>query len=197
MAACFPELEAEQYTCQVQLCSGQESQASALMKDWRERLGSGYSLEDMEEFAGQTLGQVANQVKRASGLVMVLGIALESIMVMLFLKLRLAKQAGDLAVKRAMGISYRSILMQELYPVMLAGGCGILFGLFLTEALGDVLVSAIFALLNVGLKRIAFASLPFGETIGLLAVLFMVPVLVTAAVCRSIRKLDVVRAINE
>lgn len=53
------------------------------------------------------------------------------------------------------------------------------------------------ALLNVGLKRIAFPPLPLGETTGLLAVLFVVPVLVTAAVCRSIRKLDVVRAINE
>lgn len=195
IAAEFPETAAEQYTYQIYLDSRKDR--PFLMENWREQLGNGYSIEDMEQFAGQTLGQVTKQIKRTSCFVIAMGMFLEGVMVMLFLKLRLAKMRGALAIKRAIGIPYRSILRQEKYPVMLTGGLGICMGLLLTETIGDVLVSILLSMLGIGLKRLEFCEPSAGWTAWLAAGLLLVPALVTAAACRTIRKMDIVREINE
>ena len=76
----------------------------------------------MEDFIGQTLGGVTAQVRQAAGAAFIIGICLIGMIVMLYMNLRIAREAGMLAGKKAVGIPLSAIYRQELYPVLLAGG---------------------------------------------------------------------------
>lgn len=191
----FPEETAEQYSFQIQMEKGAD--LSACMKDWRERLGAGYAVEELEQFLYQTLGGVASQVKRASGMVIVLGFALAGLMTLLFMKLRIASQMGMLATKRAMGLSLADITLQELSPVLISGCFGILTGAVLTELLGEGLVSGLLGMLGIGLERVTFCSLPVLRVAGLLAAFLAVPATVTVFSCMSLRKKNMAEYFNE
>lgn len=191
----FPQEAAEKYTFQIQM--SENADVLRMIENWRERLGSGYSIERMEEFLKQTLGGVSAQVKQASLTVIILSLCLAGLIVFLFMKLRIAKEMGMLATKRAMGISMRDIFLQELYPVLLSGGSGVLIGVILTEYAGEFIVSALFGLLGIGLDRIEFSSIPVAEVVGLSIALLMVPIAMVYLSCRELRKMNVTDYLNE
>lgn len=191
----FPQETAEKYTFQIQM--SENADVLRMIENWRERLGSGYSIERMEEFLKQTLGGVSAQVKQSSLTVIILALCLAGLIVFLFMKLRIAKEMGMLATKRAMGISMRDIFLQELYPVLLSGGSGVLIGVILTEYAGEFIVSALFGLLGIGLDRIEFSSIPVAEVVGLSTALLMVPIAMVYLSCRELRKMNVTDYLNE
>ncbi|MGN0331956.1 MAG: ABC transporter permease [Lachnospiraceae bacterium] len=191
----FPQEAAEKYTFQIQM--SENADVLRMIENWRERLGSGYSIERMEEFLKQTLGGVSAQVKQACLTVIILALCLAGLIVFLFMKLRIAKEMGMLATKRAMGISMRDIFLQELYPVLLSGGSGVLIGVILTEYAGEFIVSALFGLLGIGLDRIEFSSIPVAEVVGLSIALLMVPIAMVYLSCRELRKMNVTDYLNE
>lgn len=55
---------------------------------------------------------------------MVIGFVMTVFMVLLFMELRLARTMRALAEKMAIGILFRVICIQELYPVLLTGYAG-------------------------------------------------------------------------
>ncbi|MGN0394498.1 MAG: ABC transporter permease, partial [Coprococcus sp.] len=57
----FADIAAEQYTFQITI-----KQDCGLIDEWRNTLGNGYSVENMEEFVDQTLGGVTMQIKRGA-----------------------------------------------------------------------------------------------------------------------------------
>lgn len=191
----FPGEAAEKYIYQVDLVPTEDF--SYRIDSWRAQLGSGYSLENMEEFLRQTLGGVTLQVEQASRAVLLIGICLTILITMLFLKLRIAREAAAFAAKRTMGIPFSAICLQELYPVLFAGGMGAACGVFLAERFGDNMISGLFGMLGIGLKEITFVSAPVWQYFMIPAMLIATLVMVTFGVCSQIRKIDVVRHISQ
>lgn len=191
----FASEPAEKYTYQIKTnnTDGLEQMSARLQK----QLGSGYSVENMEEFVGQTLGGVSSQIEQAAYAVFFIGVCLTALIALLFLKLRMAKEAGALAAKRTIGIPFFAICLQELYPVLIAGGIGAVIGVFLAEVLGDDMISALFGIMGVGLKRIEFVSSPVWQQFIIPAALISALTIVTGSVCMQIKKIDVTSHFNE
>lgn len=190
----FPEEQAEKYEFALTLSQGN---ADNLAFRLRKKLGSGYSIENMEEFLGQTLGGVTAQVRQAERAVLWIGICLTVLITALFLRLRIARYAAALSAKKAIGIPFAEIWKQELYPVLLAGGFGSVCGIVLAELSGDRLISALFQMLGMGLKRIVFVKVSAGQFIMIPAILLVTLTVVVSGVCMKIRKMNVSDYVNE
>ncbi len=191
----FKQVSAEQYTYQIYL--KQRAEASERIAIWEQYLGKGYSIEDMEKFIYQTLGGVSAQVKQGRNAAFVIGIMLTILIILLFLKLRFAREAGELAIKRAIGIPFSAICMQELYPVLLSGGIDMIAGVVLVEIVGDELVSMLIGMLGIGLKRIEFVNLSVLPHVGVLVLLLVTLTIVTRLACGRIRKMDMINYLND
>lgn len=191
----FQNEPAEKYTYHINISDKENSQQ--LVDSLRVQLKSGYSIENMEEFVGQTLGGVSSQVKQSAYAVFFIGAGLTVLIVTLFMKLRIARQGGTLAAKRAMGIPFTAICRQELYPVLIAGGLGGFAGAVLAELFGDNMISALFEMLGVGLKQIEFASVSFLQYLLIPAFLLAVLIAVTCGICRNIRKIKIEDYFND
>lgn len=190
----FPEEQAEKY--EFALTLSQEN-ADNLAFRLRKKLGSGYSIENMEEFLEQTLGGVTAQVRQAERAVLWIGICLTVLITALFLRLRIARHAAALSAKKAMGIPFAEIWKQELYPVLLAGGSGSVCGVVFAELSGDRLISALFQMLGMGLKRIVFIKVSAVQSIMIPAILLVTLTVVVSGVCMKIRKMNVSDYVNE
>lgn len=188
-ACSFPKEPAEKYTYYINVSQSGNSQQ--LVDSLRAKLNSGYSIENMEEFVGQTLGGVSSQVKQSAYAVFFIGITLTILIVTLFMKLRIARQGGTLAAKMTMGIPFTAICRQELYPVLIAGGLGTFAGAVLAELFGDNMISALFEMLGVGLKQLEFAGVSFVQYLVIPVLLLAVLTAITCVICRSIRKIDI------
>lgn len=191
----FSEEPAEKYTYHINI--SQSGDSERLIDILRAQLCSGYSIENMEEFVGQTLGGVSSQVKQSAYAVFVIGITLTVLIVTLFMKLRIARQGGTLAAKRAMGIPFTAICRQELYPVLIAGGLGAFAGAVLAELFGDNMISVLFEMLGVGLKQLEFASVSFLQYLVIPVLLLAVLTGVTWGICGSIRKIEIQNYFND
>ncbi|MGN0459678.1 MAG: FtsX-like permease family protein [Ruminococcus sp.] len=191
----FPGEQAEKYTYYINISQSGDSQQ--LVNILRAKLTGGYSIENMEEFVGQTLGGVSSQVKESAYAVFFIGIALTILIVTLFMKLRIARQGGTLAAKRSMGIPFTAICRQELYPVLIAGGLGTLAGTVLAELFGDNMISVLFEMLGVGLKKLEFAGVSFLQYFVIPVLLLAVLTAVTCVICRRIRKIKIESYFND
>lgn len=193
-ACTFPDAPTEKYSYRITVSS---SAPDSFAADLRKQLGGGYSVENMEEFLRQTLGGVTAQVQRAGIAVLFIGICLTALITALFLKLRLAREASALVTKKAMGIPFAAIRRQELYPILMAGGFGALCGTAFAELFGDKLISGLFGLLGMGLKKIVFVRAQAWQYLAVPAVLLAVLWIVTVGICPQIRRLDMAEHINE
>lgn len=191
----FKDVEAEKYDFQIDVNAEQFGESE--IEGWRNALGKGYSIEYMEEFIGQTLGGIVSQVKTAAFMAFGIGIGLIILIAALFLKLRIVSEVNFFAVKKAIGISYQSICLQELYPILRAGGTGCIIGVLLSVLFGDDVVSLMFGVLGLGIKRIKFISLPFEICILIPVVLLAVLIVVTLLACRQIKRIDVASHLND
>lgn len=190
----FSNEPSEKYSYGITLSASAPDNVAA---DLRQRLGGGYSVENMEEFLGQTLGGVISQVQQASFAVLFIGIGLTVLITALFLKLRLAREAPALAVKKAMGIPFAAIRKQEFAPILIAGGLGSACGVLLAELFGDKLVSGLFGMLGMGLKKIVFVDVAAWQFAVIPVILLTTLCVVTMSLCAQIRHMDTAIHLSE
>ena len=190
----FPEEPSEKYTYQLELTDA--AYAEAFANELKAALGSGYSIKSMDGFLDQTLGGVTSRFGQAVYWVVLIGIVITVFIVLLFMELRFARTMHALAEKLAMGIPVKAICLQELYPMLLLGGAGILSGFLLTETVGELVVSVLFSLLGLGISRISFTGLSAGcllIPVGLLVILAVINV----SVCLKVKKMDIAAYFNQ
>ena len=185
----FPEAEAEKYAFEVNL--GEKPDSRERVAVWREELGKSNTVEYMEDFIGQTLGGVTTQVRQAAYTAFVIGICLIGMIVMLYMNLRIAREAGMLAGKKAVGIPLSDIYRQELYPVLLAGGLGTVSGIVLAGVAGDRLFSTFFGMLGLGIKQIEFVPMSMMMYVVIPGLLLAVLGMVTIVSCRQIKAIPI------
>ena len=184
----------EKYTYQLELSN--DISAEEFSENLKARLGSGYSIKSMDSFLEQTLGGVTARFGEAVYLVIIIGMVITIFIVLLYMELRLARTMHTLAEKVAMGIPMKAICIQELYPMLIQGGLGVVLGFILTEVLGEKIVSALFSLLGLGIKSISFTDL----TISCILIpisLVVILVVINLGVCMKIKKIDITGYFNQ
>ncbi len=191
----FPEEETEQYTIYIDIEQGLDKEA--LVSKWREQAGRGYSVEFMETFVQQTLGGVANQIRNASFMALSIGILLITLIILLFMKLRLAGEASQIAYKKAFGIPLRDVRWQELYPVYFAAFGGTLTGMTAANMFGDSLAGLCLSFLGIGIKSIHFTLNPQTAWLITPLLLFLTAVAAAGVGAGRIRRVEAVEYMNE
>lgn len=123
-------------------------------------MGNGYVVEQMDEFISEILGGVVKQLKVAVWMSMGIGIDLIGLVTSLFMKLRLAGAASQIAIQKALGVSVKNLRKQELYQILISSGIGIACGTMVANCFGDSLISILFSILELGIVRIQFFIIP-------------------------------------
>jgi putative ABC transport system permease protein len=168
-----------------------------IASQWSSKLGGGYDIEPMEEFIYQTLGGVSRQVEVAAAAVAVIGILLAALIVVLFMKLRLAKDVSQIAAMKAIGFTNQDVRRQYLYKIIMVSITGILAGSLISNILGESIVSMAFSMMGMGISRITFIINPWMA----FAVIPLVLLLVAAGTAwirtRQIREYNIISLINE
>ena len=159
-------------------------------------LGKGYSIEYMEKFVEQTMDGITAQVEGAAVMAFWIGIGLIILIAALFLKLRMVSEANFFAVKKAIGIPYRQICLQELYPIMKAGAKGGVIGVILSVLFGDDAVSMMFRVLGLGIQKLQFIAFPIEICVMIPVVLLIVLTAITLVACRQIKGIDITAHLN-
>jgi putative ABC transport system permease protein len=187
-------MEAEKYIYQVDITHG--TNCETLAGRLRDKLGAGYSIESMDSFLEQTLGGVTGRIGKSVYMILVIGIVITVLMVLLYMELRLTRNAPALAEKIMMGIDFTSIRLQEMYPMLIPALLGCLTGTLVTELLGEGIVSGLFSLLGLGMSSISFAQM---SVLSLLipAGLLIALAVTTMASCMKISRMDVVEFFNK
>ncbi len=184
----------EKYTYQLELSN--DISAEVFSNNLKSELGIGYSIKSMDSFLEQTLGGVTVRFSQAVYLVIIIGMIITIFIVLLYMELRLSRTMHALAEKIAIGIPIKAICIQELYPMLLLGGTGVILGVILTELLGEKVVSALFSLLGLGITSISFSNI----TISCILVpvsLVIILVVINLSVCMKIKKIDIARYFNQ
>lgn len=190
----FSELPSEKYSYGIK---ADKEKILEITNGLRNKLGYGYSIENMDEFLDQTLGNVIYQLKNTSIIVLMVGILMSCLIISLFIKLLMTREGYALALKKTMGIPLSSIKIQELYPILFSGGLGSIIGVILSELLGGYLISGIFSIFRIGLKEFIFVKIPIWQIFILPTILITILLIVANFILNNISKINVMRYINE
>lgn len=191
----FQGLNSGKYTFSVNLKGNVNVEKKA--DEWSEILGTGVTVDPMEEFINQTLGGVVEQLRTIVFGIIIIGLSLAMLITILFLKLRLAKDLSENAVLKAVGFSERDIKQQYMIKIGFVAITGILAGIILTDVLGDKIVNAALSISGLGIKKVALIANPVIQYIVFPLLLLMLILLVTWFVMRTIKKCNIISIINQ
>src|SRR5690606_31388611 len=148
---------------------------------------------DIEQWRIQTLGPIAEQITITALVSAIVALVLAALMTALFVRMLLARDAGQIAVQRAVGADDAGLRRQYLTRVLLVLILGVVVGTVAPNTLGEQLFNLMFEALfggfeaiGQGTSRIAFAAAPLLTYLALPATLLTVVALTTAASSASI-----------
>lgn len=191
----FENALAEKYIFTVDLSGAADPKDVA--SRWRGELGGGYSIEPMEEFLHQTLGGVTRQVKMAAMSVVLIGLCISALIILLFSKLRLAKDASRIAIQKAIGFTDSDIRRQYLYKIGFVSLIGVFCGTLLANLFGDDITSFAFASMGLGISRITFIVNPWVSYLLLPVGFVVISLLTTWLSTRQVKDCHIITLINE
>lgn len=190
----FPGLEAENYSYTIDIEDGRD--ADAVTEQWKGTLGNGYTILPMDSFVSQTLGGVVVQVKGVCNLVVFIAVVLTAMIVFLFLKLRIVREASQIAIQKAMGLTCGRIQKRELKDLLWVALLGVLTGNMVTVMFGDDVASMIFRVLGLGIERLKFPAELSVRTALLPYLPLAVVAVVGMVVLQKIKEIQVIEYLN-
>jgi putative ABC transport system permease protein len=191
----FEGVDTEKYQFTINLTNGVNVGEKA--SQWRDKIGVGYDIEPMEEFINQTLGGVSRQVEVTTTAVILIGILLAAWIVVLFMKLRLAKDAPQIAAMKAIGFTNSDVRKQYLYKILMVSITGIFAGTLISNILGARIVSMAFSIMGLGISRITFIINPWAAFVIVPLLLLAVAAGMTWMSAGQIREYNIISLINE
>ncbi|MCI5874255.1 MAG: ABC transporter permease [Clostridiales bacterium] len=190
----FPGLEAENYSYTIDIEDGRD--ADAVTEQWKGTLGNGYTILPMDRFVSQTLGGVVSQVEGVCNLVVFIAVVLTAMIVFLFLRLRIVREASQIAIQKAMGLTCGRIQKRELKDLLWVALLGVLTGNMVTVMFGDDVASMIFRVLGLGIERLKFPAELSVRTALLPYLPLAVVAVVGMAVLQKIKEIQVIEYLN-
>lgn len=191
----FAGVDAEKFQFTINLAGGTDAEEKA--SQLRTKLGKGYDIEPMEEFINQTLGGVARQVEVAVTAAAAIGLMLSGLIVVLYMKLRLAKDASQITAQKAIGFTDNDVRKQYLYKIVIVSAAGIFAGTIISNIIGESIVSAFFSMMGLGISQISFIINPLLSFVLIPLVLLVSSLGMTWLSSRQIREYNVINLINE
>jgi putative ABC transport system permease protein len=147
----------------------------------------------IEQWRLQTLGPIAEQVTVAAAVSTLVAIALAVLMTALFTRMLLARDAGQIAIQRAIGADDGGLRLQYLTRIVVVLVLGVLVGTLAANTLGERLFNLMFGAmyggfetLGQGTSRIDFAVSAALAYLALPAALLLSVTAATLASARSI-----------
>jgi putative ABC transport system permease protein len=148
---------------------------------------------DIEQWRAQTLGPIAEQVTVTAVVAAVVAVALAMLMTALFNRMLIARDAGQIAIQRAIGADDGGLRRQYLTRILLVLVAGVVAGAVAANTGGEVLFNLMFGsmfggfeTLGQGTSQIDFAVSPLLAHVALPATLLAFVTLATIASSRSI-----------
>ncbi len=148
---------------------------------------------DIERWRDQTLGPTAAQLDVAAVVSAVVAVVLAVLMTALFTRMLVARDAGQIAIQRAIGADDAGLRRQYLTRMLLVLGGGVIVGTVAANTIGETLFNLMFEgmfggfeTLGQGTSRIDFAVNPLLAYLVLPAALLGSVTVATAASSRSI-----------
>ncbi|GAA4282481.1 hypothetical protein GCM10022261_00120 [Brevibacterium daeguense] len=148
---------------------------------------------DIEQWRIQTLGPIAGQIAITAGASAIVAVALAMLMTALFTRMLLARDAGPIAVQRAIGADDSGLRGQYLTRILLVLVGGVIVGTLAANTLGEGLFNLMFEAmfggfetLGQGTSRIDFAVNPLLAYVALPAALIGAVAAAAVASSRSI-----------
>lgn len=174
-----------------------DTDASAIAEEYGDRFAPA-KVAAIEQWRAQTLGPIADQITVTAGVSALVAIALAVLMTALFVRMLIARDAGPLAIQRAIGADDRGLRQQYLTRVVLVLALGVLVGTIAANTLGERLFNLMFEVmfggfesLGQGTSRIDFAVSWFLAYLALPAALLASVTAATFASSRSISAADI------
>lgn len=191
----FPEVESEKYQFSIILEPSIEAKEKAAQ--WSTLMGGGYDIVPMEDFIHQTLGGVSRQIEVAVIAVSILGYLLTALIVVLYMKLRLAKDMAQIAAMKAIGFTNEDIRMQYLYKIGMVSLLGIVVGTVAANMVGESLTSGVISIMGFGITRISFVMNPWIVWLAIPLTLLAVAITMTWMSSKQVKAYNIVALINE
>jgi putative ABC transport system permease protein len=158
----------------------------------------------IEQWRAQTLRPIAGQVTRTAVIAAVAAVALAVLMTALFARMLIARDAGQIAIQRAIGADDAGLRQQYLTRILLVLVLGVLIGTLAANTLGERVFNLMFELmfggfetLGTGTSRIDFAVAPLLAYLVLPAALLAAVTAATAASSRAIADADIASLTTE
>ncbi len=191
----FTAAEAEKYQVIIYLKEGIDAQEKAAQ--WSNEVGTGYNIQPMDALIDQTLGVVSRQVQVATVAVLIIGTLMAAFIVILFMKLRLAKDASQIAMSKAIGFTNLDSRKQYIYKMGMVSIVGIMVGAVVSHIVGEKIISLAFSMMGLGVSKITFIINPWIVYLIIPVLLLAVVVAMTWIGTRHIKKHNIISLINE
>jgi putative ABC transport system permease protein len=153
---------------------------------------------DIEQWQAQTLGPIAGQITITAVVSAVVAVALAMLITGLFARMLIARDAGQIAIQRAIGTDDASLRRQYLTRILLVLVLGVFVGTLAANTVGETLFNLMFEglyggfeTLGQGTSRIDFSVNPLLAYVILPAILLASVTGATAASSRSIAATDI------
>lgn len=185
----------KKYSFTIDLIDGVDIESKS--DEWSKYLGAGINVDPMTDFIDQTLGGVIKQLKGVVLYIAILGVILVSLIMLLFIRLRLIKDFAENAILKAIGFSFRDIRKQYIFKVSLVTVLGLLIGQVLIILFGDAVINFGLGLVGIGIKSVVLVDIPLVEYIVFpIAILGVVTVVTIISVVR-VKAYNIISLINE
>ena len=178
------------YMVGVQLAPGTDPGAKAAA--YSEQLAPA-TVADIEQWRAQTLGPIAHQLSITAGASAVVAVTLAMLMTALFTRMLIARDAGPIAIQRALGADDAGLRRQYLTRVVIVLVLGVVVGTLAASTVGQGLFNLMFEgmyggfeSLGQGTSRIDFAVSPLLTYLALPGALLTGVAAATIASTRSI-----------
>lgn len=159
---------------------------------------------DIEQWRSQTIGPIAEQITVAAVVSAVVAIALAILMTALFVRMLLARDAGQVAIQRAIGADDAGLRQQYLTRILLVLVLGVIVGTVAASTVGEQMFNLMFEAmfggfetLGQGTSRIDFAVNPLLAYAVLPAALLAAVTSATAMSSRSISAANIASLTTE
>jgi putative ABC transport system permease protein len=174
-----------------------DTDATAIAEEYGDRFAPA-KVAAIEQWRLQTLGTIADQMTVTAGVSALVAIALAVLMTALFVRMLVARDAGPLAIQRAIGADDAGLRQQYLTRILLVLVLGVLVGTIAANTLGERLFNLMFEAmfggfesLGQGTSRIDFAVSWSLAYLALPAALLASVTAATFASSRSISAADI------
>lgn len=190
-------IEAEPFAYTMTVNLSEDVNPTTFSDGLAQQVSGNVSIAPMAEFLNQTLGGVAKQLEKLVWGALYVSLSIISIILVLFLQLRLARDKRDIAVLKALGFLVKDIQIQYITRIMSVALIGSLLASLLSLVTSNPLINLVLSVSGLGINNITlFPNFTLQYILWPILTLLII-FSVTSLILQRIQTFRVVQVINE